>query len=236
MSFNINTDAAIKWTNKLEKIARSALPMAVRGTINSMAFDVKMKTMPTKAAATFKQREKNFFKSNSKVETASGYNINTMASTVGFSSASARFNNHAVNELEQQEKGGDIDKRSFVPMDGARAGNSSSGKIRSNARLSKIRNIVEAKDMHGKNKKEQFVRAVQKAGKSGYVLSGKILWRIDSISKKGKYKKTALYNFKKGRKVHVESTYFMKSASLQSAEKGELFYKQNAERTIAKYK
>jgi hypothetical protein len=236
MSFNINTDAAIKFTNKLEKIARSALPMAARGTLNSLAFDVKMKTMPTKAAKTFKQREKNFFKANSRVQTAFGYNINTMEATVGFSSASARFNNHAVQELEQQEKGGDIDKRSFVPLDGARAGGSSRGKIRANARLSKIRNIVESKDMHGKNKKEQFVRAVNMAGKGGYVLSGKILWRIDSINKKGKYKKTALYTFKKGRKVHVESTNFMKFASLQSAEKGELFYKQNAERTIAKYK
>jgi len=45
MQFNINTDAAVVLTNELEKLHRSRLPNAIRGTLNSVAFDVKKHTL-----------------------------------------------------------------------------------------------------------------------------------------------------------------------------------------------
>ncbi|MBL4809315.1 MAG: hypothetical protein JKY43_04565, partial [Phycisphaerales bacterium] len=46
VEFNVNTDAVVSLTNKLEKLHKSAFPVAVRGTLNSAAFDVKQKSMP----------------------------------------------------------------------------------------------------------------------------------------------------------------------------------------------
>lgn len=41
MQLNVNTDATVALTNKLEKLHKSAFPVAVRSTLNSAAFDMK---------------------------------------------------------------------------------------------------------------------------------------------------------------------------------------------------
>ena len=45
MILNVNTDAVVALTNKLEKLHRSAFPVAVRSTLNSAAFDMKKDTI-----------------------------------------------------------------------------------------------------------------------------------------------------------------------------------------------
>lgn len=236
MLLNVNTDAVVSFTNTLEKMTKSAFPFAIRNTLNSMALDVKMKTMPAQAQKAFVNREKTFFKSQSRVQFASGYNINAMKSTVGFISSNLKYNNYAVKDLEDQEEGGEISNRTFVPTNEARLGKNKAGKITARTRLKRINRIVDASKVTGKSPQVRFIHAVHEAGKGGFVLSGKKLWRIDSISKKGKIKKTYIYSFKKGRKVKVKPTYFMRKASELSAKKGEMLYIDNVKRTIAKYK
>lgn len=237
---DINIDKLAKYANKLEKVGRAALPMAVRQSLNDTATDVKKLTMPRKAKSEFEERNKTFFKANSKVQYASGYNINNMQATVGFFNNS-RFNNHAVKELEQQEHGGGISNRSFIPTPEARVGKSKNKSIRANARLRAIKNTVVANSMPGKNDKQKFIHAVYKAGVGGTVLSewkGKtFLWKINSLkrTKDGKLKMTALYSYKKNRSVNVKATHFMKEASLESAHKMELFYVRNANKTLERY-
>jgi hypothetical protein len=64
--------------------------------------------MPVTSHKHFINRKPNFFKANSKVIMAQGYDIKTMRATVGFTPTNAKYNNFAVNELEQQEHSGTI--------------------------------------------------------------------------------------------------------------------------------
>ena len=106
MILNINNDKTVIFTNTLEKLHRSALPVAIRGALNKAAFDLKQKTMPESADKAFVNRSKNFFKANSRVAMAKGFDIGSMKSVTGFTEGRLRgSNNFAVQDLEQQELG-----------------------------------------------------------------------------------------------------------------------------------
>lgn len=249
MQLNINTDAAVKFTNKLEKISRSALPVTVRQTLDGAAFDVKKNTMPNTAKGTFTQRKANFFKANSKVEKASGFNISTMRSTVGFK-PNTNKTQKAVEELEQQERGGKIKDRDFVAMDSARASGKHDKNVRAVNTLSKLalKNRIDAKTVKGTSNKQKFIRAAFKAAQTNALVVGNFktkqggytVSRIDSLSSNAKsrkleIKRTPLYNLKNGRFVEIKATNFMKRASLESGMKLERFYIKNAKFNIEKY-
>jgi hypothetical protein len=184
---NINTDAVVKFANKLEQMNRSALPVAVRTALNSAAFDVKQRTMPQEAHSNFVNRSKNFFKANSKVEMAQGFNVNTMRSTIGFvSKGLSGKNNFAVKDLEGQEHGGKLGGKTFIPLRPARGG-SGNKLVKPANRLSSIKNIVDAKNARGVNSRQKFIKSAVHAGRGGYVLAdykGKqILWRVNSMER-----------------------------------------------------
>jgi hypothetical protein len=243
---NINTDAVVKYTNKLEKIQKSALPIAIRSTLNDAVFDVKTRTMPASAKTEFEQRRKNFFTANSKFDPAKGLSINSMKATVGFyeNKLIDQSTNYSVKDLEQQERGGKIDGKSFIPMSPSRIGGT--GNVRPNARLKAIKekNIVVSRNLSkGKSKAEKFILAIYKAGPGGYVLGGdtrgeNILWRVNSLSSVLKTKKldiTPLYDYVKGRSIKVNKTDFMKEASLKTAKRLPEFYIKNAQKQLKKH-
>jgi hypothetical protein len=240
MKLNIGAEAAVFLTNKLEKMHRSALPNAVRGALNKAAFDVKQNTMPKSARGAFVNRQPNFFKANSKVEMAKGWDVKAMKATVGFTSKGLKGpNNYAVDDLEEQERGGVIRKRSFIPTDAARGG-SNSKVVRPANRLDNINRIVNANRISGRNKRESFMKAVRKAGVGGYVLgnnSRNILYRIESIRivrGKTRVKKKAIYSFKENRSVKVSPTNFMRKATMESGEKINDFFVAEANRQISR--
>lgn len=243
MVLNINSDAVVVFTNKLEQMRKSALPVAIRTALNSAAFDVKQNTMPKSALNKFIHRQPNFFKANSRVEMAKGWDINTMAAIVGFTDEHLKnvSTNFAIKDLEQQEYGGDIDKKSFIPTDKARTGGSAVKPVRPKNRLTEIEGIRNSNriDFSGStNKKAKFIQTVFKAGVGGYVIGNdphQMLWKIESITrgKKGiQIKKTALYSFKQDRRVNVKETGFMRWASFESANKLEKFYIIEAQKQI----
>lgn len=228
MEFNINNDAVVRHTNTLEKMHRSALPLAIRNTLNSVAFDVKKTTMPASAEREFVTRAPNFFKANSRVEMARGWNVDSMQSMVGFLPR-----DQAVEDLEEQEYGGTIEARSFIPMDQARAGGPAT-KVRPSNRLTKIGKVVNANTMEGKTPQAKFLAAARKAGKGGYVLGNlpeKTLWKIEAIDGRT-IKKKPLFSYEKNRDVTVSPTGFMRTASLESAAKIEKIFIAQAERQI----
>jgi hypothetical protein len=236
MQLKIDSSAVKGLTKKLEKLHRSALPNAVRGALNKAAFDVKQSTMPKTAKDAFTVRQANFFKANSRVEMAKGWDINAMQATVGFTSQNLKGeNNYAVKDLEQQEHGGKIDGRSFIPTDQARGG-SPVRPVRPGNRLGKIRNIVVAAKAPGNSDRQKFVKSVYHAGRGGYVLAeykgNTILWKVNSIKRtsSGAFKLSPIYSFKKNRSVQVKGTGFMKKASLQSGNKLDEYYIHEAER------
>ena len=248
---NINTDALVKHSARLEQLRKSALPSAVRGTLNNLAFDVKQKSMPAHAHTQFIKRSPNFFKANSRVEMATGNQINSMRSSVGFFSNNLRSDkgnpadNFAVKDLEQQEHGGKISGKSFIPLDTARTGGYST-LVKPANRLTRIlpqNKLVIARNLSGDSKKQKFIKAIFKAGVGGYVLGSNVmgenlLWRVESLSDndgKKKFRLTPLYSYSKKRKVAVKETSFMMEASMDTIKKADNFYIKQAEFWINKY-
>lgn len=229
MQLNVNANEVIALTAKLEQLNRSAFPSAVKNTLNTAAFDMKKNELPASASSNFINRKPSFFKANSKVITANGFDVNTMKATVGFTGK-----DQAVDDLEQQESGGTIKSRSFIPLKFARSGNSNNKLVRANARLKNIK-IIDAKNAPGKNDKEKFVQSVIHAGVGGIVLSeinGRaFMWKVNSLKRtsNGSFKLTPLYSFKKGRTVTVKARHFVEEAATKTAPKIEDYYKAAAE-------
>lgn len=244
MLINVNNNEVVKFTVKLEKLRKSALPSAIRGTLNDAAFDVKQRTMPMQAKVDFINRSPNFFKATSRVEKAVGFDVNTMKSTVGFMETGLRGeNNFSVKDLQQQEYAGDIGGKSFIPLDSARQGSSHNKLVKPANRITRINNIVVAAKVGRGTKKQQFVKSIYKAGAGGYVLGGgakgeNILWRVDSIypgDEVRKFRITPLYDYRKARSVHVDQTGFMRTASMNSAVRLNKFYISQAQFWINRY-
>ena len=236
---NVNTDEVVRYSNKLEKLHRSAFPVAIRGALNNAAFDVKQNTMPVSAGKEFVNRNPNFFKANSKVIMAKGFNVRTMQAMVGFTTDKLKGSNQAVEDLEQQEHGGKIKGRAFIPLDVARGG-SNTRPVRPSNRLTRIKKVVNARNVRGKSRQQKFIKAAMAAGAGGYVIGNftpKILWKITGITKRGtkiKIKKVPVYSYEKGRDVNVSATNFMKKATLKTAKKLEGFYIKQAKKQIEK--
>lgn len=251
MKLDINTDAVIRFTNILEKIHRSALPVAIRETLNNAAFDVKSNTMPESANKAFEKRSPNFFRANSSVSKATGFKIDSMSATIGFTDTRLKDHskNNAVSDLEQQENGGRIGGRSFIPLPDARIGSSNSKNVTSAFRIGKTGQvsgkIIDASKVSGKSPQQKFAHAVAMARRGGFVLGNaifkngnKILWKINSTNKTkdGKFKMRKLYIVKSNRSVKVDSTRFMHIASMKSASNIEEWYIRQAEKQIARLK
>lgn len=219
IEINIDNDEFVIFTEKLESLSRSALPSAVRGTLNGLAFDVKKNTMPDEAGKAFVGRQKNFFKVSSRVNLARGSSIEQMESKVGFLKLG---NSDAVENLEKQEHGGKIGGRSFIPTNDSRISKSKKRNVSRKNRIGTIKHIVKAKD------KQSFVRSVHSAGKDGFVLYRNMLFRVNSISGR-KFRLKAVHSFKKGRTVRVSATHFMQKATAKTINKGPEIFKKEAE-------
>lgn len=247
---NINTNELVGFTNKLEKLHRYALPNVIRGTLNDVAFEMKKVTLLKSAKDSFIERQPNFFKANSKVEMAKGWDIKSMQSEVGMVSSGLHSpaTNYAVKDLVQQESGGTIAGRSFKPLSRARRGGT--GNVRANSRISQILkavnlkavNLIDAKDSKttgsGKSgKMQQFIRASLHAGVGSYVLGGKILWRVKNIRRVGrniKFTKENLYSFTKSGTARVKATGFMREAAIAVQKEMEMYYRIRAEKEFSK--
>jgi hypothetical protein len=223
---NVNTDALVKYTNKLQKLSATAFPNVVRKTLNDTATDMKKRTLPRSAAATFEKRQPNFFKAFSRVNFAKGGDVNSMQSEVGFMEQGLKGgrDNFAVKDLEQQEFGGGIGGRSLLPVDAARVGGSRKRNVKGKNRIANIKRIVNPANVSGRSQKERWIKSVIHAGVSGLVrgtYNEDIVFRVKSISKdKGgiKAKTEAVYQVKKGRTVKVKGTKFAEKAAMNAAE------------------
>ena len=243
--FNVDTDSSIVFTNKLEKLSRSAFPNAVRGTLNKLAFDVKMVTMPKEANDSFIERDKRFFKSQSRVDMAKGFSVSSMKSGVGFMAQNSRTSDVTIENLHQQEHGGEIANRKYIPVNTSRVSKSGNRKLQTKNRItdSTIKNIVRSSTMKGKSRQQQFVHAVHEAGVGGLVegetrTGAKIIWRVNSLTRTrdGKFKLTPIWIVNDSKKIKIKrASHFMEKASIKSAKKGNQFYQKEAERQFEKY-
>jgi hypothetical protein len=223
---NVNTDALVVFTNRLQKLSATAFPNAVRKTLNETATDMKKRTLPKSAADTFEKRQPNFFKAFSRVTFAQGTDVSAMQAEVGFMEQGLKGgkDNYAVKDLEQQEFGGGIGGRSLIPVDAARVSGSRGRMVKGKNRIGTIKRILNPEDVSGRSQKERWIKSVIHAGVGGLVrgtYNDDIVFRVKSIAKdKGgtKAKTEAVYHLKKGRRVRVKATKFAEKAAANAAE------------------
>jgi hypothetical protein len=247
MIFKIDISAVDDYAKVLSQLHRKHLPSAIRSTLNSAAFDVKKNTL-LKSAKRFTNRDKNFFKANSTVDMAKGFNVDRMEAAVGMyeNKVKDKSTNYAVKDLEQQEEGGTIKGKTFIPMRTARTSRSPKRKTTTKARIGRLKGKTITKiNPRSGNKSQQFIKAAFHSiqHEDGFVLGhrtksgGRTVWKIEAISQSIKkrtlkIKAKPLYNFKKGRSIKVRGRHFMEKAAEKSAKKMEVIFKKEAERQI----
>lgn len=246
MILNVNASAVSRHTATLEEISKKALPLAVRATLNTVAFNTKQKTMPAEAADAFEKRRPNFFRANSTVEMARGIEINNMRSIVGFVPKNDK-KAHSVQDLEQQEHGGVIPDRSFIALRKARVGKVWNKAVAAKNRMGTITPQIfnsASSNLNGvKNGKEAFTISAIYAQKGGFVLGNtvnhrgnRMLMYINSVHRLENgntvVNSTPLYAVKKDREVRVKPTGFMEKASIEATKDMEKIFIKNAEKAI----
>lgn len=237
-TFDVNTDESIKLTVKLNKLHRSAFPVAVRGTLNDAAFETK-KNVPKVANRKFTTRQKSFFRAFSTVDKAKGFDLRNMRATSGINSAKG---DEVAEGLEAQEFGGTIMGRKLIPMDSARTSNSHAKKLRKKNQFRQLGKTVRMRSTGGRGtRKSRFVASVMKANSLGaknmiITTGGRgTLYRISGVSqsirtRKIKFKMQALYHYRNTKFSRVQPSPFMEPSATLAAKKMDKFYKKQADR------
>ena len=217
MRINVNSDEVIKFTSKLDKLHRSALPIAIRSTLNQAAFSTK-KQIPIEAANNFVTRNKGFFRSLTSVNKASGFDINSMKSEVGINTSKSKL----AESLSKQEMGGVIKDRNLIATNQSRVSGSKEKQVR---KVNYLGNIKLPKS----KKKGSGTGFVKIKAKSGMMIFS---------TKKGAGRKNldkAVYSYQKGRSVSVKKNSFIEPASIKSQLRMPAMYINEALKQIKKY-
>jgi hypothetical protein len=231
IQLNVNTDELVVYANKMERVHRSALPVAVRGSLNDAAFDMKIKQIPLTFDRQFVERKKNFIKAHTAVNKSKNtFDVNQMASEAGVIAGKSK----AGDNLEKQEFGGVIKDRDYIPMTPARVGKSSKKLV---SRRFYLKNIKPQKGKK-RTRNQQFIRAAIKAGKGGFVRYDDYLFAIRTVKKPSRggifIKADPIYSYRKGRSVSVSKASFIEPAGEMSAKKIPAFFIKQAERQLKK--
>jgi hypothetical protein len=215
MRIDVNADELVKFTSKLDKINRSALPIAVRSTLNQAAFATK-KEIPIQAANNFITRNKGFFRSLTSVNKAGGFDINKMQSEVGINTSKSKV----ADGISKQELGGTIKDRNLIAMNQSRVSGSKDKKVRKVNNLSNIR----------------ISKTRKKGSGTGFVMLKKgTKGTIFQVKKGKKNNLTPLYSYQKGRSVNIKRNPFIEPASIKSQNRMPAMYINEALKQIKKY-
>lgn len=209
--FDVNMKGAIELSAKLDKLHRSAFPVAVRSTLNDAAFKTK-KLIPKAAGAKFTVRQKNLFKKFIIVSKAKGFSLDKMSAKVGIDGA-ATNGKRIAKGLEAQEVGGTVRSRKLLPMNQARISGSYGKKLRTKNRFNKI-NIAQAK-----NRKPGSKYVLIKKGSKGTVFD---------VSKKNKM--TPVYHYRRTNRTRLNARPFIKPSAKLATRKMVQLYSINAEK------
>lgn len=241
--FNVNTDACVTLVNRIEQLHKSALPLAIRGTLNTAAFDVKMRTLDISATQNFIRRSPTFFKRFSGVNRAVGYAIDSMRSEVGMTAegggASEVKAQVAVANMEKQEEGGKITE-GIDYLKGARTSQNLDKTVAGKRRWDKD-NIVKGTFTKGGTSKSRLIAAAYVALNTGKLqkitINGRNFYRtITAISKtaKGKVKISSklVYVSRNGNIKPVSATHFSREAAMMTQPLIPQFFLTNAQRQV----
>ena len=220
-SLDLNSKDIRRYVKDLEKLQKHKLPKVVQRSLNRTATIAKKNTLIKVTNQTFTNRQKNFFKANSRITFAKfDQNISNIKSEFGMISRARKSNaQDAVYNMLQQEVGGVIDDREFIAADDARVGRSNAKMVGKANRLSNGQKIYRASKNRARRKKERYIRTAIHVKKGGLVLSepnakgNQTVNRITKVkNSKGKtvVKSKVLYSFSNGRKVKAKGRRFLK--------------------------
>ena len=244
MKLDVNTDASIVLTAKLEKLHRSAFPSAVRNTLNDLAFDMKRKEIPTSFKSNFKSKKGtlSFVRKLIQVEKANGFDVKNMKSIVGFLNPSNTIDKRFVEGLEKQELGGIIDD-GLRYLKSAR-GDKINGKVRRENFYDKTK-VISGRSRGKGTRKSKFVARAYRAMKENKPMfmnsmKGNFLVRVKSVSSSLSSRKLDFdFEFiamdRNVKKTNLKSTNFVNEARIKEQKKTDEFYKKQAEFQFKKY-
>jgi hypothetical protein len=240
-TLNVNTDAVINLTAKLERLNKSAFPSAVRSTLSDAAFEMKGKNIEESARKNMTVRNRTVFKKFTGVKKATGFDVKSMHSEVGFIPKDGIKGDKVPEGMERNEVGGtDTEGAMYLPK--SRTSNSRNRLVRRKARFDKS-NIAKGTKRRAKSKKlanvqNLFASFDEKAPTFIETSKGKFLVQVKSFKKKANGKLDIKLDFLMRNRKHnpakTKATHFNKEAAIKTSKQIEAFYIKNATYQINK--
>lgn len=245
VAFNVNTDAAIILTNKLEKLNKQGFPNAVRSTLSDAAFAMKKTNILESAKQNMTVRNPSFFRKFTGVNRAQGWDVKTMQSEVGFvnTDPDKKKGKKAIEGMESNEVGGS-DNTGAMYLGKARGQNSLKRKVRVRNRYDK-KNLAQGhvkriRTRGGQSNVMAMMAGWQEGkpifirGKSGigYVVEVKSVFNM--ATGKRDFKVDFLMRSRKKKVANAKATHFNAQAALKTQKQIEVFYAKNSEYQFSK--
>lgn len=229
---DVNTNANIILTAKLERLNKSAFPSAVRSTLNDAAFEHKRVNLPLSAKANMDVKNPSFFRKYTGVKRAAGFNVSSMYAEAGFSPSNEIKAKKALEGMQKNEIGGsDDDGGMYIGKS-----RTSRGLVKKNARF-KNSNVARGYKNAKRGGKSNMQRLVASKLEDKPVFintkNGRFLVKVRSIASGRKDKKVdiKLDFLMRHRKQHVartKPTHFVKEAAIKTSKQIDGFYSKNA--------
>lgn len=234
--FNVNTDASIILTAKLERLNKYAFPAAVRATLSDGAFSMKQKGIRDSANKNLTVRNKTVFKKFTGVEKAKfNKNVSQMKATVGFIPKDGVKGSKVPQGMEANEFGGTDDKgMMYLPK--SRISGSSKRLVRSSSRFNKskiIKGRVRTKKSVS-NTMNMISSFEEKRPTYVTTKKGRFLVQVTEVgfnyaTGKSRFKLDFLMRERKKFQAKAKATHFVKEAALSTQKLMEGFYAKNAQ-------
>jgi hypothetical protein len=234
--FNVNTNAAIVLTDKLERLNKYAFPNAVRSTLSDGAFHMKKKAIYESANKNMTVRNKTVFKKFTGVEKAKySRNIEQMKATVGFIDKDGIKGSKVPQGMENNEFGGtDDDGLMYMPK--TRISGSQKRLVRKSSRYSKS-NLVKGRVRTKKSVSNTMnMLSSYEEKKPTFVTTkkGRFLVQVTEISwnfatSKNTFKLEFLMRDRKRKQARAKATHFNREAAQSTQKLMEGFYAKNAQ-------
>ena len=180
MRIKIKSNDIAIMANRIDRMHKSDLPIAVRSTLNNMAFRMQKTEIAKSAERTFDYKRTNVVRNLSYATKATGFDIKRMRSISGIRELPNR--QRVARGLAAQEVGGRIEGKS-TPKLGARGG-SPSNKVRRANKLSS-NNTINARN----KRRNKYIATAVMAKQTGSFLiiatrSGSAVARVSRITRK----------------------------------------------------
>ncbi len=236
---NIDDSENVALTNKLEKLHKSAMPVAVRGTLNDLAFEAKKKHLPRTFEKAFTVRKKGFVNSHSRVnKSPNTFKLSEMEAEMGI----VQGKSDAGDELKKQEFGGQIKGRDYIPLPGPSGGK---GKARTSGSYGKTVSKryyltrIEPEKHKPVFKQQGFIRAAFAAGVGEFLRFGEVLLEIKKLSKPSRdhvfIKAEPIYSYEQGRSITLDKRPFIQPAGVLAQKSTNKIFREQAKKRFEKY-